>query len=82
MSKVKVELNNQGIQALLKSNDMANMIQSCINKGMSHLDSSLYVGDVQVHHRAVGMIKCANMHGYYHELKHNDLLKAMGAAKP
>lgn len=79
--KVEFELNSDGVKELLKGAEMQSIIRECAT---AVLDSA---GDLYEMEMKEGANRCwatvrpANAHGYYSNLKHNTLLKALGGVK-
>lgn len=81
MSKVRIELNRQGVAELLKSPEMQGIIndygQQVQNAAGDGYEAEMVTGA----NRVWATIKAANAHAYYSNLKHNTLLKALGSIK-
>lgn len=78
MSKVKFELNRDGVKELLKGaemqgiiNDYAQQVQNAAGDGY---ESEMVTGA----NRAWATVKAGTAHAYYSNLRHNTLLKATG----
>ena len=81
MSKVYIQLNSKGISELMKSDEIADFLQSKADDMIARCSKGSYVSDTQIHHRAVTRVSTADRATYYRNLHSNELLKAMGGSK-
>ena len=81
MSKVKIVLNQEGVKALLKSQEIQNVIKDCADSVQSTAGSDYKVNMKQGVNRCWATISPASPHAYYSNLKHNTLVKALGGTK-
>lgn len=84
MGKVRVELNLRGLNELMKSpeikdaiGDAAEAIASKASSESGRVYSAKPVRELRF--MAASMVKAGDRHAYYSNLKHNTLLKAVGA---
>lgn len=85
MSKVKIELNSAGIQALLKSQEIMGKVEDVAHRvcdvAVESSGRSYEVDATIGARRGWASVKAADAHAYYSNLKHNTLLKALGSVK-
>lgn len=81
MSKVKIELLKSGIEELMKSEEIQEVLQSEANEVVGRCagsyDVDIFVGKT----RANSSIITRDSATYHKNLKDNELLKALGAGK-
>lgn len=82
MSKnVEFELNSDGVKELLRGAEMQSIIRECTS---AVLDSAGDLYEMEMKegaNRCWGTVRPSGAHGYYSNLKHNTLLKALGGVK-
>lgn len=78
MSKVKIELDSQGIQSLLKSSEVSNFIEGIADEKLRTLgpgyEKSVYVGTNRVN----VSVYAESVKAAADNLQNNTLLKALG----
>ena len=80
MSDVFVKLNYSGVQELLKSSAVQDMLNGCAERAMNTLPEG-YETENRITDRAVTVIHAATPKARIENMRNNTLLKAMGAAK-
>ncbi len=79
--KVKFELNSDGVKELLKGPEMQSIIRECagavLDSAGDHYEMEIKEGA----NRCWGTVRPVDAHGYYSNLKHNTLLKALGGVR-
>ena len=85
MSKLKIELDSAGIQALLKSPEIVGKVEEVAHRVCDvAVDSSGRSYEVETTigaKRGWASVKATDAHSYYSNLKHNTLVKALGSVK-
>lgn len=77
MSKnIEIKLNQAGIRELLKSEKTAGYIEK-VADAIAPKDHNYEVSTIQTPSRSVAKIACGDYETYRHNLKSNDLLKAL-----
>lgn len=81
MSKVKFELNRDGVRELLKSAEMQSVLSECASS-VQGIAGEEYQSEIQTGaNRCWAKVSAATPHAYYSNLKHNTLVKALGSVK-
>lgn len=77
MSKVQIVLNHYAIGNLLRSEEVANEVQSVGEEIKARMSGSYTVDTVKGKNRAITRVKTADAKTYYKNLKTNEMLKAV-----
>lgn len=78
MSNVKIVLNSQGIQRMLKSPEVQALISEKVNNVAQRAGDG-FVGDVRIgRRRTVGRVHATSLKAHKKNMKNNILLKALG----
>lgn len=78
MSKVKVVLNEAGIRQLLRSSELQEVCMEHARSIQQRAGSNYKLEERSYPERKGAAVYPANAEGYYDNLKHNTLMKAMG----
>ena len=81
MAKVKIVLNRAGVRELLKSPEMQSIIDELATDVASTAGEGFTKEVRQAGTRGYAHIHAETPKAYYHNAKHNTLLKALGGAK-
>lgn len=79
MSRVKFELNRDGVKELLKGAEMQGIIKDYAQQVQGAAGDGYEAEMVTGANRVWATIKAGTAHAYYSNLKHNTLLKALGS---
>lgn len=79
MSKVRVEINQESLHELMKSEEMQEILSECAIEIMKQCKKGNYQSDIYVGaKRANASISSRDSATYYRNLRDNELLKALG----
>lgn len=81
MSKVRFELNRNGVRELMQSNEMQQILRSKAEQVKSAAGEDYEVTSYVGKNRANASVKVTSNAAYKDNLEHNTLLKALGQAK-
>lgn len=84
MSKVRIELNSAGVQALLKGAEMQSIIRQATEQVLqaAHEDNPDYASEVETKaKRVVGTVWADSAHAVYSNRAHSTLEKALRRGK-
>lgn len=74
---IDFKLDSKGVRELLRSDEVEQMLESLAESRVPSNGCNYEVKSKKGSHRANAVIRVGDAHAYYHELKHNDLLKAV-----
>lgn len=77
-SKIRIELNTKGIGELLKSQEMAALVEDRAQAVAGRADGNYNVGTVHAQTRVIATVEAADSKTRRQNLKNNTLLKALG----
>ena len=77
MSSVDFKLDSDGIQALLKSDEVVHEIEAVGNQVLSRLSGDCVMDTMPGKYRAITRIKTADQTTFYKNLHTNEMLKAV-----
>ena len=81
MSKIKFELNREGVRALMRSAEMMEICQNAADQALQILGLG-YTSDARTGKNRVNVaVSAETPKAYNSNLKHNAILKAVGSVK-
>lgn len=81
MGNIRFELNRDGVRELLQSPEAAKLCETIALRALQTLGAG-YGSDTRTgRHRVRVEISAKSPRAYFHNLKHNAILKAVGGAK-
>ena len=82
MSKVKIELNLKGLNALMKSEEMQSVLNQAADKIAAAAGDGYEIEEAHpIRYIAISSVRAATFKARRDNLKNNTLLKAMGSVK-
>lgn len=78
MSKVKVELNREGVRALLRSQEMMDICSGYANRAVSSLGAGYEVNTYVGKNRVNAEVAAVTSEAMQENLENNTILKAIG----